>query len=67
MTDPLFLVGVLLLGMALGTILTTIRFKNAAARIVGEEIDKQNPVRTADVLLFTNRNDKREPAKTRAL
>jgi hypothetical protein len=62
MTDPLIEVGILLLGMALGTILTAIRFKSATVRIVSEEIEKRNPV--PNILSFAKSNEKHASAKT---
>ncbi len=40
MPDPLLLLGAIMLGMALGALLTTIRYKIITSRIVKEEIEK---------------------------
>jgi len=46
MPDPLLLLGAIMLGMALGALLTTIRSKTVTSRIVKEEIEKaQKPAR----------------------
>lgn len=40
MPDPLLLLGTLMLGMALGALLTRIRYKSAVSRIVKAEIER---------------------------
>ncbi len=44
MPDPLLLLGILMLGMALGALLTTIRYKTITSRIVKEEIEKSEAI-----------------------
>jgi hypothetical protein len=39
--DPLLLLGLLMLGMALGALLMRIRFKSEVARIVSEQLDEE--------------------------
>ena len=47
MRDPLLALGFIMIGMALGALLTTIRYKTVISRIVREEIAKAQRETTA--------------------
>jgi hypothetical protein len=58
--DPLMLLGLITLGMTLGALLLMIRYKSALAKIVSEQINKEQ--KQSDLSATKNADSKRNEA-----